>query len=134
MVKTRKRLMCIGAAVIAMTAGSMAQAGTHVQMLDADRALVTDFSGKPPFQRKVVQVKDLSPTEFARFEEQRTAATVDSSQPGKRVLVTDFTGKPPFNRKWVTKDKQAEFARFEEEKPSRAKRRPGPPAASFPNR
>lgn len=131
-----KRLMTLGAAAIAMTVGSAAQAGTHVRMLDAERAVVTDFTGKPPFQRKVVKVKDLSATEFARFEELRTAAAVDRSRVGKRVLVTDFSGKPPFNRKWVTvtEENATEFARFEEEKTSPAKRRLGPPASGFPNR
>ena len=45
----------------------------------------TDFSGKPPFQRKMetVRVADL-----AQFEEKDT----------ELVNTTDFSGKPPFKR------------------------------------
>ena len=107
-----------------------AAADPVIRQIDENRVSITDFRGKPPFRRRIVDIGDLSPAEFARFETLATDAAVDESRIGHRVKVVDFRGKPPFKRRTVEIDASntAEFARFEEldvreERP----RRSGPP-------
>src|SRR5690606_34377512 len=104
-----------------------------------NRVMITDFSGKPPFKRRVVSVDTLSATELARFEEAVGAAsTVDEGRIGERVTVVDFRGRPPFKRKTIEIDAAnvTELARFEEvsEERAEAPRRPRAPGKTYPVR
>lgn len=92
------------------------------------RAVVVDYSGRPPYDRRVEQVSTDAPAEFSRFEEDRAA---DLPKVGEMIMVVDTQGRPPFRRKVVEIDESnvTDFARFEEvDKPSeQATRRMGPP-------
>lgn len=121
------------AAAVAATLGLTASAASLAEDADeqgARRALVTDFSGKPPFKRRYEQVP-AAEAEFARFEETRSA---DSPDVGEKIRVVDARGRPPFKRSVVEIDESnvVEFARFEEvAEPSQPARRPGPPGKGF---
>ena len=88
---------------------------------DSSTVRVVDFTGAPPFKRRVVSQE--TEADFARFEQ--AAPTV-----GERRRTVDFRGAPPHRRsvEVVTEADVAEFARFEEE-PAEARRprRSGPP-------
>jgi hypothetical protein len=105
------------AAALSLTAAGSALASHKVyRALDGDRVEVTTIDGKPPHSRRVVRAKDLSPAEFARFEETRSEPTIDRGKIGTKVRIIDRSGKPPFSQRviTVTEENAAEFARFEE--------------------
>ena len=106
----------LAAALGALLVAGSATADVNIRQLDADRVMVTDFSGKPPFKRRIVAIADLSPTEFARFEAVTQEPAIDTARIGQRVQVVDFRGKPPFKRQTVEIDASnaSTFARFEE--------------------
>ena len=82
----------------------------------ADNKLrVTEFRGRPPFARHVIQQS----ADLARFEETAAAPAVRE---------TRFRGRPPFSRHARSSDTEADLARFEETTQDAAKpRRRGPP-------
>jgi hypothetical protein len=124
------------AALTALAAGT-AQADNKIyRALDGDRVEVTTFEGKPPHSRRIVNVKDLSAAEFARFEETKEDPAIDRSKIGQKVRIIDRSGKPPFSQRVVTitEENAAEFARFEEETEAPKKVFKGPPARSWPAR
>jgi hypothetical protein len=125
--KTILALFSVSALALTVLAASAEESATK-------RVLVTDFSGKPPYQRRVSKESEAPVAEFARFEELSEA---QRARIGKTVRVTEFRGKPPFRRSAVTLDESnmTEFARFEEvSKPSIRRRRAGPPGKGFPFR
>jgi hypothetical protein len=87
-----------------------------IRQIDENTVSITNFSGKPPFQRRIVAIDNLSAAEFARFEEMRAEPAVDASRIGETITVVDYRGKPPFSRRVVEIDETnaVEFARFEE--------------------
>lgn len=118
-------------------AASKAAADPVYRQIDENTVSITDFSGKPPFRRRIVKIDDLTAAEFARFEEVAGDIAVDGSRIGQTVTVVDFRGKPPFRRSTVQidEDNLAEFARFEEVTETADKpRRRGPPNKGFPFR
>jgi hypothetical protein len=123
---------------LAAGAASTALADQSIRQLDGDRVMITDFSGKPPFKRRIVAVDDLSPAEFARFEAVTAEPTLDRGRIGQRVTLVDFRGKPPFRRSVVEIDETnvAAFARFEEAEQTEARRpaRTRAPGKGFPAR
>jgi hypothetical protein len=102
--------LALGVATPLVAAGD-----TVVKQIDANSVLVVDYSGRPPFKRRVVALDDLSVTELARFEEV-TEPVVDTSRLGEKITVVDYRGKPPFKRRVeeIDASNAAEFARFEE--------------------
>lgn len=111
------------ATALSLTAAGSALAGNKVyRALDGDRVEVTTIDGKPPHSRRVVRVKDLSPAEFARFEETRSEPGIDRGKIGTKVRIIDTSGRPPFSQRviTVTEENAAQFARFEESDPGQA--------------
>ena len=116
-VKGQGRALGVAAAALgAVLMACTAAADVSMRQLDADRVMITDFKGKPPFKRRIVAIDDLSPTEFARFEAITAEPVIDTARIGQRVQVVDFRGKPPFKRQTVEIDASnaSTFARFEE--------------------
>ncbi|MCU0760760.1 MAG: hypothetical protein MUF07_16380 [Steroidobacteraceae bacterium] len=106
------------AALLAFPIAGTAVAGNDLyQPLDGDRVRVITRDGKPPFRQRIVRVQDLSPAEFARFEETRSdVAATGEGKVGRKVRVVERGGKPPFSQRveTVIEDDASEFARFEE--------------------
>lgn len=125
-----------GLGTAALLAAAGATASESYRPLDGNRVMITDFSGKPPFKRRVVSVDELSDTQLARFEEV-AAPAVDESRVGERVTIVDYRGRPPFKRTTVEIDASnvTELARFEEATTERAEpRRPRFPGKTYPIR
>jgi hypothetical protein len=101
----------VASLVIAGLAAPAAVADTSMRQIDEDTVLITDFHGKPPYQRRYVQVDDLSVVQFARFEEMNPAA--DHSRIGDKITVVEHRGRPPFKRTIVEIDESnvTEFGR-----------------------
>lgn len=88
-------------------------AQTTIRQIDPDTLQVVDYSGKPPFQRRVI-TREGSPQQFARFAElsdydpqplfasSGRAGPPGKSLPAQRVRISGDAGEI------------AEFARFEE--------------------
>ena len=108
--------VALAAALTLGVAAPLAAAETIVKQVDANSVLVVDYSGRPPFKRRVVEIDALSATELARFEERIGPVEVDASRIGERISIADYRGKPPFRRRSVEIDASnaVEFARFEE--------------------
>jgi hypothetical protein len=119
-------------------AASKAAADPVMRQIDENTVSITDYKGKPPFRRRIVNIDDLSASEFARFEELGSEVAVDRSRIGETVTVVDYRGKPPFRRSVVEIDESnvVEFARFEEvtEDAEDRPRRRGAPGKGFPVR
>ena len=120
------------AALLAATAGT-ATAAESVTALKDGRVMITDFSGKPPFKRRVLSPDDLATTELARFEEVDGADAANQGLIGEQVRVVDFRGKPPFKRRVVEIDASnvTELARFE---PVSGERADAPARPRFPGK
>lgn len=104
------------ALALGVLAAPSADSSESMRRIGNDKVMITDFSGKPPFRRRTVDIDDLSTAEFARFEEIRNPPAVDETRIGQRITAVDFRGKPPFRRRVVEIDESnvTEFARFEE--------------------
>lgn len=134
--KTTTRLFgCVGATFLAALLVSGASAGETVRDLGDGRALVVDFSGKPPFSRKIVAIKSLNASQARRLAGEATSASLGRAQSGPRGA--GFGAKPPFRKRVSSQRAQSDvsFARFEEQ-PARdkSKVRRGPPGKSLPAR
>ena len=116
--KTTHCLVALAAAA-ALTAPAISQAADSNAGADEGARLVTDFSGKPPFKRRVVA------------SDSAEADTVPAVAEEGPVQVVDFRSAPPFKRRVVDADEieTADFARFEEtdDAADDRSRRRGPP-------
>ena len=125
-----RKILFTGALAVMTTSLAIlpAAAQTTVRQIDADTLQVIDYSGKPPFQRRVI-TRDGTPSQFARFAElvdhdpqPLFASSGRAGPPGKSL---------PAQRVRVSGDAAeiAEFARFEEsgEAPGSARRSHGAP-------
>jgi len=117
---------------------SFALADTGGPNNSAEIVRAVDYSGRPPFRRRLEQRPLSEVTEFARFEESRTATepTADDKA-GDKLRVVNFRGRPPYRRSVVkvTESDTTEFARFEEtsadnDTNNSQRRRSGPPGKS----
>lgn len=110
------RQVRIAAALLAgsLSAASAAHADTSFRQLDGDRVMVTDFSGKPPFERRIVSIDELSAADQAKLESPApSAALVGAASPG--IAAAGLRSRPPFRRDASVESAQAaRFARFEE--------------------
>ena len=110
-----KKIMLAGAlaGITLGLAALPAGAQTTVRQIDADTLQVVDYSGKPPFQRRVI-TREGSPQQFARY-----AGLVDYD-PQPLFASGGRAGPPgkslPAQRARVSGDIEeiSEFARFEE--------------------
>jgi hypothetical protein len=110
-------------AAFMLTVAGTATAGAQVyRALGGDRVEITTFDGKPPYNRRIVKLQDLSAAERARFEAKYADRPIDRTRLGEKVRVVDRSGKPPFSQRIVTvsEESAAEFARFEESQPDSA--------------
>ncbi len=129
-----------GLAAALMAATGSATADEAVTELKNGRVMITEFSGHPPFERRVLSRGDLSATELARFEEVSPVGAADESRIGERVTVVGFRGHPPFKRRVVEVEASnvTELARFEpvteERAAPRRSRFPGKPFPLRPRR
>ena len=117
MKNTAIKLACtatLAAALQALSVGATAAEPSAT----ADQVLVTDFSGRPPFKRKMVNQDSVA--DMARFEE------TSVGESGK-VWVVDTRGAPPFKRRLVSASELADVARFEETSDDARRTRRGPP-------
>lgn len=131
----KSAIACAAGLIIGSAAAGPAVADPVMRQIDENRVSITDFNGKPPFRRRIVDIADLTEAEFARFEEIAAEPAIAEDRIGTTVRVVDFEGKPPFRRKVVEIDETnvTEFARFEEvEEPAERPRRRGAPGKGFP--
>lgn len=131
----RRRIRSTAAALIgglAAAAAAIAYADSSLRRLDDDRVLITSFSGKPPFERRIVAVDALHAAERARLDDAERA-----SVGGAERTAAGYRAHPPFRRpaSGTAADETARFARFEESPAeSAAPVRRGPPGKPFSSR
>lgn len=93
-------------AVVSASATTVWAADESMPAADGQKVLVTEFRGRPPFNREFLNRDEVA--ELARFEE--TARDI----PAEGMRVADFRGRPPYKREFLSADELAELARFEE--------------------
>lgn len=102
-------LVALGSVAVAMSA----HAGTTVKQLDADRLMVIDTSGKPPFHRQIIQ-RSTNPEAYATWAPR---ASGDVAMMVTEVQRRGAPGKslaPSRARISFEPVESVEFARFEE--------------------
>ncbi|MEQ8798279.1 MAG: hypothetical protein RJQ08_02905 [Salinisphaeraceae bacterium] len=107
----------LGASLAPAVVAAEREAGMH-------RIMVTDFSGRPPYDREFQTRDEAEARTYAR-----PAPAV-----GDTVTVVDYRDRPPYRRQVVEIDQSnvTDFARFEEvEAVEREQHRFGPPGKNF---
>lgn len=114
-----KKLAVTGASIFAGLAMSIAtipvvNAKTVVKQIDNETLQVVNYRGKPPFQRRIINLNDDNAVEFARFEE-RVETSPKTHTSTVRKTGPKGKGAAYARRNVSSQSREAvEFSRFEE--------------------